>query len=152
MMMMMMVRLKLERISHDEFGCNYRRRCCDGPAGAFLKRRPRTQTAAAHASPSLPPLPPPLPLSLSVCLRVSRPLSPGEAAPNQRCDLFIRRLQTRPRRRHERPRLVLANCLICLSGDPAAASPPRYPSATSLTPSPSHPPPLRHQRSLFVSN
>lgn len=77
---------------------------------------------------------PPPSLSLSVCLHVSRPLSPGEAAPNQRCDLFIRRLQTRPRRRHERPRLVLVNCLICLSGE-TPDPPPHYPSATSLTPS-----------------
>lgn len=119
--------------------------------GLFLNDDPEHKQQR-HMPPPLSPLSPPLPLSLSVCLRVSRPLSPGEAAPNQRCDLFIRRLQTRPRRRHERPRLVLANCLICLSGDPAAASPPHYPSATSLTPSPSHPPPLRHQRSLFVSN
>lgn len=86
--------------------CNY---CPTARRGLFLNDDPKHKR-------HMPP--PSLPLSLSVCLYVSRPLSPGEAAPNQRCDLFIRRLQTRPRRRHERPRLVLTNCLICLSGDP----------------------------------
>lgn len=114
-----------EGFSHDENCCNYRPLCCDSTAGSFLKRRPQTRAAAPLF------LPPSLSLSPPDCLHVSRPLSPGEAAPNQRCDLFIRRLETRPRRRHERPRLVLANCLICLSGDP---SPPPHPPTTLLPP------------------
>lgn len=99
------------------------------------KHKPRQQ----HVPPPPPPQPPTSP---SQCLRVSRPLSPGEAAPNQRCDLFIRRLQTRQRRRHERPRLVIANCLICLSRAPLAPHPSTANTATHTPSSCSAPPPL----------
>lgn len=51
-------------------------------------------------------------------MHVSHPLSPGEVAPHQRCDLFIRRWQMRLWRWHKKRRLALSNCLICLLGEP----------------------------------